>query len=81
MSEMDALFPLPDGRRNADDMGMPAPVCRECERLRKDLAAAQALLREARGEMKWCKTYHQSDDPHHDRLAERIDAALVKDAT
>lgn len=23
---MDVLFPLPDGRRNADDMGMPSPV-------------------------------------------------------
>ena len=23
MSDLDILFPVPDGRRNADDMGMP----------------------------------------------------------
>ena len=23
MSEFDILFPMPDGKRNADDMGMP----------------------------------------------------------
>lgn len=33
---MDALFPVPEGRRNADDMGMPSPTqvggCASCKR-------------------------------------------------
>lgn len=26
MSELDALFPIPENRRNSDDMGMPSPA-------------------------------------------------------
>ena len=43
MSEMDVLFPLPDGRRNADDMGMPPNICQNCARLRAERFGQQRL--------------------------------------
>ena len=29
MGELDVLFPIPEGNRNADDMGMPSPIIPE----------------------------------------------------
>lgn len=42
-SEFDVLFPMPENRRNADDMGMPSPV--------RDEKISQNEMREMFGDM------------------------------
>lgn len=68
MSDFDILFPVPENRRNADDMGMPSPVKETRPELIDELRALAAYLR---GE----------DKPYSADAVDRAVAALSKTPT
>jgi len=45
MSEMDVLFPIPQGGRNADDMGMPSPITPKAAMIPLTPADIEAIAR------------------------------------
>src|SRR5574343_941103 len=64
MSELDILFPLPDGRRNADDMGMP-PSSADCIGTGCAKAALLARVRELEAELAREKREHDCATTFH----------------
>ena len=81
-NEMDILFPLPDGRRNADDMGMPSDPMHEVHYWRKKATEADSEVRSLREQLMRANAALQLAGagiitPDEDEVAKKLAAQLV----